>query len=837
MHQEQRNIDLYGLTLVAGVSVWLAGILIDSFVRLPAFILLIGAAITLILGTLFWHIRQSRLLICMLMCLFLGAWRYSGSLLTNDPQALSASLGASLTVRGTVSDEPRLYGKNHLLSISASSISRDRGTTWLDAHGQLTVQAPGTAIEDPYGANYGNIVELQGKLLPPLPHSSPDVLANMFFPRIRVIGDAGNPVLATLYSWRVTLSTIIERVLPQPEAALLIAVLLGLHTPSLQPLAAAFSATGTVHLIVSSGFKVTLLAGLVASSTSWLYRNKIEQGKLLPAQKRAGWRRWLSTVLIVISIAIYTVLNGAGAAAIRAGIMGELLVIAPRIGRTYNIYTALAFTALLMSLGDPFVLWDSGFQLSFIGTLGIVLFTPFFQRLLLPVTRLPFGHMLSETVAVTLAVQVATLPIIALDFQQVSLIAPLTNMLTVPLLGTLIMLGVLICGAGLVLPPLATLIGWVALPLLQYVIYSVQWSASLPGSSILVSTLDSGIAWIYYALLALLGSFAIKKWPIPASSTEHTIKQNLLPGLSRRTWKLIQAGLALLVIITTGTTTLVSQANANLAVTFLSVASKGQPQGEAILVRTPDAKTLLIDGGLDASSLAQELDSRLPSWQRSLDAVLLTTPRQDHLVGLLDIVQRYEIGEIIDGGMLHPDTTYARWRRTISERNIHYVMVNQNTNIRIGRFVSLQILWPVSPLHKGSNEVRDNGLILRILTPGLRLLLLGASAQSTYALSGLLNTIDATYLQAEIVQMIEETNVPFPRELDSVLQSANPALLLMTPSTLSKKQKSSTPSTNQATVASSTSERIWSNIPTIRTAQTGTIQVSINQHNWSINTT
>ena len=259
-------------------------------------------------------------------------------------------------------------------------------------------------------------------------------------------------------------------------------------------------------------------------------------------------------------------------------------------------------------------------------------------------------------------------------------------------------------------------------------------------------------------------------------------------------------GLALLVIIITGMKKeLVSQANTDLTMTFLHVTSKGQPAGEAILLRTPDGKTLLIDGGMDASSLDQELDSRLPSWQRSLDAVVLTTPRQDHITGLLDIVQRYAIKEVIDGGVLHPTTTYARWRRTISERNIHYLAVSQGTNISIGRFVSLQVLWPASPLHKGSNEVRDNGLILRIVTPGLRLLLLGAGAQSTYALSGLLNTVDTTYLQAEVVQMIEEAGIPFPKELDNVLQRANPIQLLMTPAALSKKQKTSTSPTSLLT--------------------------------------
>ena len=476
MQQEQKRIDLHGLTLVACVGTWSAGIFIDSLVLLPSFALLIGAAITLILIILLWHENQSRLIVCMLLCLFLGAWRYSSASLTNDPQALTTSIGTSVMIRGTVSAEPKLYGKNHLLSVSDSSISRDKGTTWQDAHGQLTVQAPGTEIEDPYGANYGSVVELQGKLLPPLPHSAPDVLANMFFPQIRVTATAGNPILAMLYSWRITLSNIIEQVLPQPAAALLVAVVLGLRTPALHPLTSAFNATGTAHLIVSSGFKVTLLAGLVASSTKWLYSNKIEQGKLLPAQKRGGWRRWLSTALIIVSIAVYTILNGAGAAAIRAGVMGELLVIAPRIGRTYTIYTALAFTALLMSLSNPFIFWDSGFQLSFMGTLGIVLLTPFFQRLLRPIERLPLGHILSEIIAVTLAAQVATLPILALDFHLLSLIAPLTNMLTVPLLGTLILLGVLICGAGLIFLPLALLIGWVALPLLNYVAWIVQWT-------------------------------------------------------------------------------------------------------------------------------------------------------------------------------------------------------------------------------------------------------------------------------------------------------------------------------------------------------------------------
>jgi competence protein ComEC len=205
------------------------------------------------------------------------------------------------------------------------------------------------------------------------------------------------------------------------------------------------------------------------------------------------------------------------------------------------------------------------------------------------------------------------------------------------------------------------------------------------------------------------------------------------------------------------------QPGGDLVVTFLSVGPAGQtPQGEAVLVRTPDGKTVLIDGGMDAVSLSQALDSRLPSWQRSLDIVLLTCPRQDHLAGLQDIVTRYAIGEVIDAGMLHPNTTYTRWRRTISERNLHYNQVAQGDTISLGATTKLQVLWPASSLHSGSNEVRDNGLIIQLIAPGLHMLLLGASAQSNYALAGLADSVDANALQSDIVQIVGEADKPVP---------------------------------------------------------------------------
>jgi competence protein ComEC len=127
-------------------------------------------------------------------------------------------------------------------------------------------------------------------------------------------------------------------------------------------------------------------------------------------------------------------------------------------------------------------------------------------------------------------------------------------------------------------------------------------------------------------------------------------------------------------------------------------------------------KTVLIDGGLDATSLSQELDSRLPFWQRSMDTVILTTPRQDHLIGSLDVLSRFQVGEVLDAGMVHPDAGYTLWRRTINDRKLSYAQVRGGSSIPLGTQVTLQVLWPPTTLHPGTDEELNNALIARLVT-------------------------------------------------------------------------------------------------------------------------
>jgi competence protein ComEC len=288
----------------------------------------------------------------------------------------------------------------------------------------------------------------------------------------------------------------------------------------------------------------------------------------------------------------------------------------------------------------------------------------------------------------------------------------------------------------------------------------------------------------------------------------------------------------MIVILATGSTFAAAPSNEQLSITLLNVGPAGKPaQGEAMLIHTVDGKSIPIDGGLDATSLAQELDSRLPFWQRSIDTVILTTARQDHLVGSLDVISRFQVGEVIDAGMLHPSAGYALWRRTVRGRNLPYKQVREGRRFPWEHRFRYRCSGLLLPCIMGAIEELDNALIMRLIAPHFSMLLLGAATLSKYALSGLLTTVDHSYLHANIVQVVGEAGKAFPAELSTVLQLASPSLILITPAALSSKlSKAGTTSTILPPQSVNQSWQV------IQTAQVGTTGISSSASGWNVTT-
>src|SRR5581483_5418498 len=195
------GLSIRGMTLVAVVSAWIGGILLVDSLKPPSLAAPIGIIIACILIVLLWQDKQGRFIMILLLCVCLGAARYMQVSPDYDPQAIKKFISSDvIRIRGTVSDEPKLVGckgTTRELIITASSISQDNGAFWQDAHGSLEVLTLGTTIDDPYGANYGDGVELSGKLQSPTMSSPcgnlqssttspPGIFATMAFPRVTV---------------------------------------------------------------------------------------------------------------------------------------------------------------------------------------------------------------------------------------------------------------------------------------------------------------------------------------------------------------------------------------------------------------------------------------------------------------------------------------------------------------------------------------------------------------------------------------------------------------------------------------------------------------------------
>jgi competence protein ComEC len=192
---------------------------------------------------------------------------------------------------------------------------------------------------------------------------------------------------------------------------------------------------------------------------------------------------------------------GGGATVVRGSVMAVLGLLAVYVSRTYIVVRGLALAGFCMVLWNPFVLvYDSGFQLSYMATLGLILGAPLFARHL---ERIPNTFQVREILSATLATQLAVLPLLIYHIGTVSLVAPLVNVLVLPLMPFAMLAGFAAGAVGAVLPLLAYPFAWMTHVLLSYVVWVVEVFARIPYADVAVPPVGWWVAALMYAMLAV----------------------------------------------------------------------------------------------------------------------------------------------------------------------------------------------------------------------------------------------------------------------------------------------------------------------------------------------
>jgi len=273
---------------------------------------------------------------------------------------------------------------------------------------------------------YGDVLEIFGTVAEPEPYAGFDtakflakqqIFSQMIFPEIKKIGYSPNKFLNSLFFIKNKFEESLKSIMPEPEASLASGMLLGIEGVIPQNILDNFRKAGVIHILVLSGYNITVVGAFIMAFL----------GFMLPV-----FLAWTGSLF---GILVFTIMTGAEPAAVRAAIMAVIGLLAMRTGRSYVAVLGLLWAAFFMAFWNPmYIRFDRGFQLSFLATLGLILFSSWFMKKL---WFLPKFLGIRESAASTLSAQIFVTPLLLSWGNLVSYLSPLANIVIVGFVPTI----------------------------------------------------------------------------------------------------------------------------------------------------------------------------------------------------------------------------------------------------------------------------------------------------------------------------------------------------------------------------------------------------------------
>jgi competence protein ComEC len=460
---------------------------------------------------------------------------------------------------------------------------------------------------------------------------------------------------------------------PGEEGFILRALLLGDTGNISEVTKEAFTRSGVNHILSISGFHVSVVSLFV------FYLLFIAAKRSVFLMLHANVRR-LAIVSTLPLIFFYLFLSGAAPATVRSVIMITAYIVALLLDREVDPINSLMLAAFVIIVCSPPALFDVSFQLSFLALWGIIVLTPL---LIAPFQSLEgtIRHKLLVFMMVSVSATMATLPVVAYHFHRVTLTGIVANLFIVPLMGY-----------G------AVLIGFSALPF----IFCFPDLAGLLVKTAAFLVKISDVIIFRLASLPTVDFYNPGRFDILTLLVLLTFATFVL----RRKHKLVLCGGVAALFVVVKFVTIVNEPNSDtLRITFFSVG-----QGESTLVRYPNGKTMLIDGGGSLREGGMDVGERLlaPALRQmgvnDIDYVVLSHAHPDHLKGLRFIVENFTVGEFWESGIPVDSNEYREVKRIVSEKHIPVRLINASTNpVRIGDGA----IEPLSPEIGNATSVID----------------------------------------------------------------------------------------------------------------------------------
>lgn len=439
---------------------------------------------------------------------------------------------------------------------------------------------------------------------------------------------------------------------------------------------------GISHLLAISGMHIGLLALLFG----WLVHRLP-----LPMVLRV-----LLTQLFLLG---YIVLAGTGPSAWRAFLVGLLASYGNLKKKKIDPLHLWAFIGWLLLLGQPTLVFEPGFTLSFAASGGIILW----GKTLNFRFRSKVLAYVANSLIISIIAQLSLAPLLVYYFQEIALLGPLSTLVFLPFVivllvgGLAVALGLGSFGLGALLNQIMGIV-----ESLERLLHPLAWQW-------VPKQLSLGQIVLWWLFFVYAGWCLRKPRVINPART-----------LDRLVWIFV-----LLIVLTS----LPPFFFMPLEITAINVG-----QGDSYYIKTPQGKHILLDGGGDSVYWQERgrnvgLERLVPYLRyrkiERLDYVILSHPHEDHLFGLLAVLENFDVGMVIDNGHAHTSVSYQRYLELLETKEIPYFIASAGDTIKLGTNLTLKVLHPQDVLEEIPSAFNNNSLLLRLDYGGISALFTG----------------------------------------------------------------------------------------------------------------
>lgn len=500
----------------------------------------------------------------------------------------------------------------------------------------------------------------------------------------------------------------------------------------------------------------------------------------------------ISNSITIFLLLFFMALTGATPSVIRACIMASYLIICKITYQKPQILVSLTIPMLALLIQNPYSIFSSSLQLSYGGTIGILIFCKPLQivfsekfinlkedsleeekTILKKMKNLKqkIIHKVIEMLTVTLSANLIVLPIMAKTFQTISITFFISNLLASPILGIVILLGFVLIFLSFICLPIAKLLSPILSLFLQILINIASWGAKLPFSKSYIATPSLWVLILYYIFLFLIFYISYLKRKIRKRKFEKRILK-MMEILKKRKRRFFLCSLSVILIVTIFFSILPK----DLKIYFIDVG-----QGDSTLIITPRGKSVLIDGGGNRDTLQFDVGKQillpylLNRGITKIDYIIPSHLDEDHVGGLLTILENLPVHYVIMTKQGKDSQNYQKLLEIVKRKNIKLIYVKIGDRINLDRQVNLEILWPKEE-QITENILNNNSIVCKLTYGSFSILFTGDIEE--IAETAILNTYtNKNILQATVLKIAHHGSKS--SSIEPFLETVNPKIALI----------------------------------------------------------